>query len=918
MKHKCIHQLFEEQVKKTPAAPAVMFEGHCLSYAELDYRANRLAHHLRELGAKPDARVGICADRGVEMIVAMLAILKAGSAYMPLDPGYPVERLKYMVADSAPVAVLTQGHLKGLVQGLWSKGREGVVVDVDAEEGEWRKLAASDLESGGVEVAPDHLAYVIYTSGSTGWPKGVMVEHRNLVNYTLGIVGRFSLVAGLNYANVSTFAADLGNTVIFSALATGGCLHIISPERIEDPVSLSEYFERHSIDVLKIVPSHLAALQSGASPERVLPKCRLILGGEASRVEWVERLGKMSSDCKINNHYGPTETTIGVLTYEVGPELPVTSSETVPIGRPLPNTRVYILDAQMRPVPIGASGELCIAGAGVGRGYLGRPELTAEKFIADPFSTEPGARMYRTGDRVCHLPGGDVEFLGRIDDQVKIRGYRVELGEIEAALREHSAVREAVVVAREDGHGKKELAAYLVPARLDQPLWNSNSYRLPNGLTVAHLNKNETDYIYREIFVSQAYVRHGITISDGDCIIDAGANIGLFTVFAAQRARGLHIFAFEPNPSVFQCLRANADAWAPGAKCLPFGLSNETKTAEMTFFEGFSLFSGFYADADVEREVVKQYVLNQELEAGGDVSGERAGQIAELIEGRFRAKKIGTKLRPISDFIAEEEIECIDLLKINVEKSEFDVLRGIGPNDWQKIRQMVVEVDQKISLAPITALLEQHGYQIHVEQDPLLRGTELNYLYAIRSSPAGDGAFHRPIESSVHSLPLPDGEKILTPVILGDYLKQRLPAYMVPAVYMRLDKIPLTANGKLDRKALPAPDRNAYGVQCYEAPQGEMETRLARIWAEVLNVEQVGRHDNFFQLGGQSLLAMTLIVRMRQVGFQADVPGLFATPTIAELISSVRPAADVVTVPPNLIPQPKKERRLSQEVELTI
>jgi amino acid adenylation domain-containing protein len=316
-------------------------------------------------------------------------------------------------------------------------------------------------------VRPEHLAYVIYTSGSTGRPKGVCIEHRNIVNYVLGVVERLQLEPGMSYATVSTIAADLGNTVLFPALVTGGCLHVISQERAESQALLSDYFSREKIDVLKIVPSHLAALQSGKNPEQVMPTSRLILGGESSRLERIEGLRALSPKCEIYNHYGPTETTVGVLTYHARAQLPGTRSGTLPLGRPLPNSRVYLLDGEGQPVPIGEQGELCIGGRGVARGYLNRPDLTAEKFVADPYSPDPEARLYRTGDRARYLSDGNIEFCGRIDHQIKLHGYRVELGEIEAALREQDAVQDAVVLAPEDQSGEKQLVAY-VSAR--QPL----------------------------------------------------------------------------------------------------------------------------------------------------------------------------------------------------------------------------------------------------------------------------------------------------------------------------------------------------------------------------------------------------------------------------------------------------------------
>jgi amino acid adenylation domain-containing protein len=454
----CLHQLIEQQARRTPERVALVFEKQRLTYGELDRRASRLAQHLRRLDVGPDAPVGLFVERSLEMVVGILAILKAGGAYVPMDTSYPEERLAFMVSDADVRVLLTQGS-------LLAKVPSGVAQVVRLDTFDWSEPALLPE----VRIQPHHLAYVIYTSGSTGRPKGVGIEHRNIVNYVLGVVERLQLEPDMHYATVSTIAADLGNTVIFPALATGGCLHVISQERAESQAMLADYFSREKIDVLKIVPSHLAVLQSGRNPERVMPARRLILGGEASRLDWIERLRALSPGCEIYNHYGPTETTVGVLTYHVGTRVPSTCSGTLPLGSPLPNARVYLLDSDGRPVPMGEQGELCIGGGGVARGYLNRPELNAEKFVPDPFSPQPGARLYRTGDLGRCLADGTIEFCGRIDHQVKLHGYRVELGEIEGALREHGEVQEAVVLVREDESGDKQLVAFVAPQGADQP-----------------------------------------------------------------------------------------------------------------------------------------------------------------------------------------------------------------------------------------------------------------------------------------------------------------------------------------------------------------------------------------------------------------------------------------------------------------
>jgi amino acid adenylation domain-containing protein len=447
--NRCVHELFEARAERTPDAVALVCEDHSLTCGALNARANQLAHHLLGLGVGPDTVVAMHFGRGVDAIVALLGILKAGGAYLALDPALPPERLAYMLEDSGAAVLVTRGDMADAIP-----AGSIPVVHLDGEA--LRDQSGANPPGG---AGAGDLAYVIYTSGSTGRPKGVAVEHRQLSNYLFGLRDRLELADGASYATVSTLSADLGNTAIFPALAWGGTLHVISEDRIFSGDLLGEYFARHGVDCLKITPSHLAALQTGGDPRRVMPRRWLVLGGESSPVRWVDELVAMAPECAVFNHYGPTETTVGALAHRVGAGRTETASGTLALGRPLPNYRVFVVDASLRPVPPGVAGELLIGGAGVARGYLGRPALTAERFIASTFGE---GRLYRTGDRCRWRADGTVEFLGRMDEQVKIRGFRVELGEIEAALRRDAGVAECAVVAREDAPGDRRLVAYLV------------------------------------------------------------------------------------------------------------------------------------------------------------------------------------------------------------------------------------------------------------------------------------------------------------------------------------------------------------------------------------------------------------------------------------------------------------------------
>ncbi|WP_245521730.1 non-ribosomal peptide synthetase, partial [Rhizobium leguminosarum] len=596
--HALVHELFEEQVAKAPDAIAVVYEDDSLTYGELDRRANRLAHHLANLGIKPDDRVAICVERSIEMVVGLLAILKAGGAYVPLDPAYPPDRLAYMLEDCNPVAILThaparnaleaaRAGMEGQDTGAKGQGTAAPVIDLVADAFQWADLSANapDIRSAGMTSA--NLAYVIYTSGSTGLPKGVMVEHKGLVNVSMAQRAMLNVTPTSNIVQFASISFDAASFEIFMALLNRAALHL--PQKLMLPSAIAEFIRERGITHATLPPAVITQLPSEDGP---LPLNTLVLAGEAVRRQAVER---SSTAHQIVNAYGPTEATIWATSHYCDP-----SYDRDPvIGRPIANTRIYILDGRGEPVPVGVAGELHIGGAGVARGYLNRPELTAERFVADPYAGVAGARMYRTGDLGRWLADGTIEYLGRNDFQVKIRGFRIELGEIEARLASHPGVGEAVVVARQDGDEQ-----------------------------------------------------------DGQ-----GADKRLVAYY--------------------------------------------TRAAD----------------------------------AGRDLSAE-----------------------------------------------------------------------------------------------------------ALRS-----------------------------------HLSAVLPDYMVPSAYVLMEAFPLTPNGKLDRKALPAPDGDAYARQVFEAPQGEIEATIAAVWSELLGVETISRNDSFFALGGHSLLAVRMIARLSEQGMAVDIRGLFTQPVLKDL-----------------------------------
>ena len=458
----CIHQLFEAQVELTPNSIAVIFEDKQLTYQELNSRSNQLAHHLRKLGVGPEVLVGICVERSIEMIVGLLGILKAGGAYLPLDPSYPSERLSFMLEDAQVSVLLTQENLvKRLPDAIPSPQLDGAIQNpkVVCLDNDWEAIAQESEENLSSGVTSDRLAYVIYTSGSTGKPKGVTVPHK-AVNRLVCNTNYIEFAPTDKVAQVSNISFDAATFEIWGTLLHGAQLVGISREVTLSPHDLALQLRQEGISVLFLTT---ALFQQVA---RVVPQAfdslrYLLFGGEVVDPRWVQKILKKRSQEQLLHVYGPTEGTTFSSFYRVQ-DVPEDAT-SIPIGRPITNTQIYLLDRQLQPVPIGVSGELYIGGDGLAQGYLNRPELNVLAFIPNPFSQESGARLYKTGDLARYCPDGNIEFLGRIDDQVKIRGFRIELGEIEAVLSQHPVVAETVVIVQEDIPGDKQLVAYIVP-----------------------------------------------------------------------------------------------------------------------------------------------------------------------------------------------------------------------------------------------------------------------------------------------------------------------------------------------------------------------------------------------------------------------------------------------------------------------
>jgi amino acid adenylation domain-containing protein/thioester reductase-like protein len=449
--NQCIHLSFAEQAERTPNNIAVVFNGQQLTYAELNARANQLAHYLQNLGVGAETLVGIYVERSSEMLVGILGILKAGGAYVPLDPHYPRERLALILEDIQLSVLLTQQHL---LQSLPEYNAQTICLDTD-----WKTIALQSQENPLLTTTPENLAYVIYTSGSTGKPKGVAIAHCNLVHSTNARILYYRESVS-NFLLLSSFAFDSSIAGIFWTLCSGGTLHLPEEGAQREVPKLVELISQNRVSHLLSLPSLYALILQQAKPEQLNSLRTVIVAGEACPPQLVQYHSQLYPETSLFNEYGPTEATVWSSVYHCYSQKTKTR---VPIGNPIANTQIYILDSDLHPVPVGVPGEIYIGGEGLARGYFNQPEITSEKFIPHPFSQKPGMRLYKTGDLGRYLPDGNIEFLGRIDNQVKIRGFRIELGEIEALLNQHSQVQETVAIAREDAPGQKRLVAYVVP-----------------------------------------------------------------------------------------------------------------------------------------------------------------------------------------------------------------------------------------------------------------------------------------------------------------------------------------------------------------------------------------------------------------------------------------------------------------------
>lgn len=868
-----------------------------LTYADLDTASNRLARELTAKGAGPETLVGLCLSRDVELIVAILAILKSGSAYVPIDPDYPIHRVAHILTDAQPAFVIVDSKTsQRLAEG--SVAVPQLVLDPGQVTA---PIMLTDVTSTKTTTAPDidseHPAYVIYTSGSTGRPKGVVVTHQNVARLLDISRGLFEFDHLDAWTLFHSTAFDFSVWEIWGALLFGGKLVIVPKTSSQSPDELLRLLARERVTVLNQTPSAFYQLMNAevADPElgRQLSLRYVIFGGEAlepSRLTtWVTKHPLQTT--QLVNMYGITETTVHV-TYRSLTEddlNPTDGYAPSVIGLPLADLAIYVLGEDLRPVAAGVSGELYVSGQGLTRGYLNRAGLTAERFVADPFGP-PGGRMYRTGDVAIRTASGQLIFSGRSDEQVKIRGFRIEPGEIAAALEEHPAVSQAVILVREDSPTNKQIAAYVVPDRdLAGPLLRSyqlshsetaqrhEHHELPNGMSIWGNNRSNIAFLYREIFEHTNYLRHGVAIPEGAVVIDIGGHIGMFGLFAHSIACNVSVFAVEPIPELAELYRLNASLHGIQAQVTCAGIAEKAGQAEFTYYPEMSILSSRYASGEADRAMLTNFVLyNPEVE---HAIAPHADGLREILDDRLRGILVTAELKTLSDIINEHHLEWIDLVKIDAEKSELEALRGLEDMHWDRISQFVIEIeDDGTRLNGVTSLLESHGFDVSFERPDDLGGTSL--VMAFATHPDRPVTRSKPPQSVYYST-----EQLIHEI--RDDLRRRLPIHMVPATVQIVEAIPLTINGKLDKAALPAPQahRNTIG----RAPVSRKEQQLAEIFCKVLGAEKVSVDDSFFDLGGDSIVAIRLVAKARAAGLTLTPADVFQHKTIAKLLAHAVP-----------------------------
>jgi amino acid adenylation domain-containing protein/non-ribosomal peptide synthase protein (TIGR01720 family) len=948
---KCLHQLFEAQAQRTPNAIALSFRQQHLTYRELDRRTNQLAHYLQARGVGPDVVVAICVERSMEMVIGVLGILKAGGAYLPLDPTYPKERLAFMLQDAQTPLLLTQ---QKIVESLPAGSPTHAFLDTD-----WEVIDSCSESPPKSTVRPDNLSYVIYTSGSTGKPKGVMVAHRAVRNHLLWMQTAFPLTEQDRVPQKYPFNFDASICEMFCPLLAGSRLIVAEPAERWDISQFIQLLHEEQITVLDLVPSMLDALLEDPRFQACRSLRRIICGGEglsgATRDRVFEQL-----NVELNNIYGPTEATIGSTSWTCSRE---ESGPRVPIGRPIANTQVYVLDPHLNPVPIGVPGELYIGGHGLARGYLNRPDLTAEKFVHNPFSDQPGARLYKTGDIARHLPDGHLECLGRVDQQVKVRGYRIELDEIESTLAQHPSVHTCAVLAREDIAEQTKLVAYVCPVADEPELWPSlGEYAVYDDLLYHAMTHDEGR--------NRTYRNAISRVVKGKTAVDIGTGADAVLARFCADAGAERVYAIEVSEDGYRRARELVERLGLGTRIvLIHGDSRHVQLPEKVdvcvseILGTIGSSEGVASILNDARRFMKQdgIMIPQRCVtkiAAISLPDKLAThpRLAELprhyVEEVFKSVGHPFDLRmciksfPQANLLSAAQVfedlnlaGCIDvefdsqvsftirrksrldgfLLWLNLHVSDGEVIDSLSnQHNWLPVFFPAFCPGQDVSEGDVinavcSCRLSEDGRMPEYTIAGFLNrdGAEpiaFRHISSYRTTAFKDNAFYESLFAGVDAhaasfepnaqtwssnsdekgrvlprAPVAGTARGLVPT-LRSFLQQQLPEYMVPSAFVVLDALPLTANGKVDRQSLPAPGHGRPDLEAaYVAPRKRAEELLVEIWSELLGIERIGIYDNFFDLGGDSILSIQIIARANQAGLRLRPAQLFQHQTIAEL-----------------------------------
>ena len=894
--HETIAGLFEAQVKETPDAIALTYGASSFTYKELNEKSNRLANHLREeYTIETDKLVGLLMERSDWVIVSILAILKAGGAYVPIDPSLPKQNIQKVLKDTGLNLLLTHSEL---------------MFDIDYHQG---SLMAVDLQ---VETLPEKydnpkvinessdLAYVMYTSGSTGIPKGVLVSHRNVIRLVKN-TNYITLDSSLKLIPTGALSFDATTFEFWSMLLNGGQLHMMSDNDLKDVSVLKSTMLDQKITTMWFTSSWFNQLMD--IDLQIFSKLKqLLVGGEKLSPQHINTLRKAYPDLTVINGYGPTENTTFSICYPIDEDY----TASIPLGKPIANGRVYILNQNLKAVSVGVSGGIFLGGDGLSRGYLNQPLMTAERFIPNPF--DEGECLYDTGDLGRWTTDGKVEFLGRSDEQLKIRGYRIEPDEIAHVIKQHPAIKDAKVGLVKSPEGDEQLIGVVIPEEkeaytvkqlaaicaVDKTL---STYVLPNQMVMFQNNQSETAFLYEEIFENRTYDKYGVHIKEGDVIFDVGANIGMFSIYVGLHYPNTKMYAFEPLAPTFNTLNANSKLYPIDLRPIHCGLSDKEQKVTFVHYPYNTVMSGKHADdSSVDKNILKGY-FNKLQEDHSDKATE--AQLDEMLEERMKTEYYDCSLRRLSDVMREEKVEQIDLLKVDVEKSELEVLLGIDDADWVKVRQVAMELhDIDGKLEKIKSLLTKHGFVYDIEKEDVLEETHLYNIYATKE-------VEKKVQKTAKKLSFNHVGNWTTPDALIEdvqrHCKDNLPHYMLPKDFRIVPTFPLTERGKIDTKLLM--DSEGYRTKKeveYEAPRDKIEKQLAKIWQKVLEKEDIGLKDNFFGLGGHSLKAIQVTSHIAQdMEVKVDLASIFSCPTLEALADEIKVGmketfSKIVPIPP--------------------